>query len=149
MTLLPAIGWQPLPWPVDGGEPFDPTTPGVQWFAARNGGISRVFPAGDWRDWGSWDDFERAVPMGYTNLYGEERLAVCLDGRVAGEWSPYDGRPPGACTVVHLEEARGHWYARTAPADSYAAALADAVRRSAEGARRALVAQRLRSASRH
>jgi hypothetical protein len=149
VTSLPDIDWQPLPWPVDGTDPFAPAPEVTCWFAARNGGISRVFPAGDWRDWGTWDDFERAVPMGYTQLSGEERLAVCLDGRVAGEWTPYDGRPPGACTVVHLEEARGHWYARTAPADSYEAALADAVRRSAEGARRTLVAQQLRSTHWH
>lgn len=133
-------------WPADGGTPFDTTADETSWLLAVGSQFGRTWPAGDRRDFGSWEtDFEARVPMGYKTIQIVERLAVVDRGEVLREWpqvpverssvgyDPYQHHVPGfesSGTFDVLDgqggtqDADGRWIHHRH--DSYDAALAEA-----------------------
>lgn len=143
-------------WPEGGGAPFDASDDRTRWVLVAGSRFGRTWPAGDRRDFGSWDaSFEQRVPMGYKVIQLAERLAVVDHGTVVREWPSTGltatGQPPAPPVsdpyqhhVPGVEASEGPWAAldgdggRRGPDgrwvshehDSYAAALAAARSRS-------------------
>lgn len=70
-------------WPAGGADPFEPTGPEPTWVLMD--GLhhwGRAWPAGDRRDFGSWEGFEKRVPMGYKVIEIRERIALVRDGAI-------------------------------------------------------------------
>jgi hypothetical protein len=147
------VAWD---WPDGGGAPFDASADETRWVLVAGKRFGRTWPAGDRRDFGSWDpDFQLRVPMGYKVIQVVERLAVVDHGRVVREWPEIHQEPPrpvsdpyqhhvpgfgprGTYAVLDGQGSRrppdGSWEKHEH--DSYAAALAEAV---GTGDRRVLV----------
>lgn len=142
-------GWEPGAWPSDGSDPFERSDE-LRWLGATNHQLSRAFPAGDWRGWGDWGDdaFMAALPMGYTSLYGLERIAVARDGEVMQPAGPVPA-PTTTVTVHFLEPIKQLWVARSVAVDDVAEGLQVARTISRLGKRRALVSHLLRTAHWH
>jgi hypothetical protein len=117
-------------WPEGGGAPFDTSADETRWMLVAGSRFGLTWPAGDRRDFGSWDPvFESRVPMGYKVIQLAERLAVVDRGRVVREWAETGLTASGTYAVLDgLGGKRGpdgRWISHQH--DSYAAAIAKAV----------------------
>ncbi len=88
-------------WPEGGGAPFDTSADETRWVLVASGRLGRTWPAGDLRDFGSYDPlFEERVPVGHKTIAAVERLAVLVHGRVLKEWTGTRYHPMGTTFVV-------------------------------------------------
>ena len=109
-------------WPEGGGDPFDASADGTRWVLVAGSRFGRTWPAGDPRDFGSWDPaFEHRVPVGYKVIQIAERLAVVDRGRVVREWAEtgllWTGHPP----VPPVSDPYQHHVPGGGPRGTYAA----------------------------
>lgn len=89
-------------WPEGGGAPFDTSADETQWVLLASTRFGRTWPAGDLRDFGSYDpSFEKRVPVGYKTIAAVERLAVLAHGHVLREWAATRHHPAGTRFVVN------------------------------------------------
>lgn len=121
-------------WPEGGGEPFDTSADETRWVLVAGKKLGRTWPAGDRRDFGSWDPaFEHRVPMGYKVIQIAERLAVVEQGRVLREWAETGLRSNGYPPVPPVSDPYQHHVPGHAPSGTYAALDGHGSTRSADG----------------